>query len=80
MEVKYCMECGHWKYDDRIEHKYGEGTGYCPMRGDATGCDRAACMLAIPRKDIHTITKMNVTSVSMLPNGEFGVSGTVEVK
>ena len=74
------MECGHWQYDDRIERKYGEGTGYCPMICDATGCNRAACMLAVPKEEVHTITKLNITSINILPNGEFGVSGTMEVE
>lgn len=79
MKIKYCMECGHWQYNGHTERKYGEGTGYCSIAGHATGCNRAACLAAVSKEEVRTITKLNVTSVSMLSNGEFGIAGTMEV-
>ena len=50
MEEEYfCYQCENWKYDQFIEHKYGEGTGLCD--GEPKGCNRAACLRFIIRNN-----------------------------
>ena len=40
-----CCQCEKWKYDERIERKYGDGTGLCNIDKEPKGCDRKSCML-----------------------------------
>lgn len=46
---KYCYQCKHWKYNDWIEIKYGEGTGLC--NDEPKGCNRQACLLFEEREN-----------------------------
>lgn len=49
LKDRHCSECQNWLYNDYIEKKYGEGTGLCD--GVPKGCDRAACLCFIERKN-----------------------------
>lgn len=49
LDKKHCSHCQKWQYNDRIERKYGMGTGICKMDKEPKGCDRKACILFIER-------------------------------
>lgn len=50
MDNERCIGCNHWIYSERIEKKYGMGTGLCEIDKEAKGCDRNCCLLFEERK------------------------------
>lgn len=40
-----CFECGRFQYNERIERKYGMGTGICSADNEPKGCNHKACLL-----------------------------------
>ena len=43
--MNYCSSCTNWNYNERIEQKYGMGSGICKFDNEVKGCDRKACLL-----------------------------------
>lgn len=43
--MEECYQCVKWEYNDKIERKYGEGTGLCNADREPKGCNRRACVL-----------------------------------
>lgn len=52
MNEEQCYQCTNWEYNDRIEKKYGEGTGLCTEDRQPKGCNKSACLLFNQNKNI----------------------------